>query len=84
MMTKYLNKFEIISPNQFGFQKGKSTCTIYTLTDHIYSNLNMKKHSVAILIDLCKDYDTVDHSILLLKLSRYGFRGDVLKWFKSY
>ena len=74
-ITKYLNRFDIINKCQFGFQKGKSTCDAVTsLTDTIYENLNSGEHSVAIFIDR-KAYDTVDHSILLLKLYQYGFRG---------
>ena len=39
---------------------------------------------IAILIDLKKAFDTVDHKILLRKLNAYGIRGNMLKWFKSY
>ena len=31
-----------------------------------------------------KEFDTVDHQILLLKLQAYGIRGLTLKWFISY
>ena len=39
---------------------------------------------IAILIDLKKAFDTVDHKILLRKLNAYGIRGNMLKWFESY
>ena len=39
---------------------------------------------IAILIDLKKAFDTVDHKILLRKLYVYGIRGNMLKWFESY
>ena len=84
-MTKYLKKFNIMSPYQFGFQKGKSTCdAVCSLTEYIYDSLNARKHAVSLLIDLSKAYDTVSHPILLSKLFRYGFRGVVLGWFESY
>ena len=37
-----------------------------------------------ILIDLQKDFDTVNHDILLNKLEFIGFSEETTKWFKSY
>lgn len=73
-MSKYLSKFSLITPSQFGFQKDRGTCdAICTLTDYIYEKMNEKEHSVAVFLDLAKAYDTVNHSILLSKLHQYGF-----------
>ena len=84
-MTKFLSRFGVLSPNQFGFQKGISTCdAIISLMDLLYEGLNRKNHNVVLFLDLCKAYDTVDHDILLRKLYCYGFRGNIWQWFKSY
>ena len=54
------------------------------ITDNIQSQLNQNKFCTGVFVDLKKAFDTVDHEILLKKLSRYGIRGIVNECFCSY
>ena len=53
-------------------------------TDDIKRDLNQSKNTIAAFIDLRKAFDTVDHSVLLLKIDHYGIRSDNYHWFKNY
>ena len=47
-------------------------------------NIDKSDYNIAIFLDLRKAFDTVDHSLLILKLEYYGVLGTELRWFKSY
>ena len=44
------------------------------------------QHALLALLDLSSTFDTVDHGILLTRLSQqsFGIRGDALSWMRSY
>jgi Reverse transcriptase (RNA-dependent DNA polymerase)/Endonuclease/Exonuclease/phosphatase family len=84
-VVTFLDINNILSPSQFGFRKKHSTVHPLSLfVNSIANSLNKKIHSVAIFCDLKKAFDTVDHKILLKKLSKIGIRGSALKWFEDY
>ena len=81
----YLNDKNLLYKFQSGFRKRFSTdtCLIH-LSDYIKFEMD-KGHFVGmILLDLQKAFDTVDHSILLMKLEGLGLGQDILRWFRSY
>ena len=81
----YLEKNNILSTQQFGFRKQKSTTqAILDQLEYIYQNLDSNHLVFSLFLDFRKAFDSVDHSLLLKKLLHYGFRGIVYKWFKSY
>ena len=71
-----LDKHNILTENQFGFRSGCSTTHVTLLiTDKIQRAIEAKLYSCGIFLDLSKALDTVNHSILLANLERYGIRG---------
>ena len=84
-LSSFLLMNNILNSSQFGFRKNSSIeFAIIHLLDKIVDSLSRKEHIIAILMDLSKAFDTIDHNILLHKLNDYGIRGIALSWFRSY
>ena len=84
-LMSYLDKNNILNPTQFGFRKQHSTnMALIDLIDCITNAIDKNEYSIGIFIDLSKAFDTIDHDILLYKLSHYGIRGISLSLFASY
>ena len=85
----YKEIFEFIenslSPYLFGFRKGHSTeqCLVVMLETWKIA-LDEKGYAGAILTDLSKAFDCLNHDLLIAKLNAYGFSQDALKFIRSY
>ena len=81
----FLEAQEILNPMQSGFRVKHSTVTAcLNVLDDIKDAWENNLVCTALFIDLTKAFDTVDHSILLSRLSNLGTSQKVTNWFKSY
>ena len=84
-LLNFLNKYNIIYEFQFGFRNNHSTSlALIDVVDCIYQSLDDSNFIEGMYFDLEKVFDTVDHNILMGKLSNYGIRGKMFDWFKNY
>lgn len=84
-LENYVTKMNILYPYQHGFRSGHSTyMSVLNVQDKITQAIDKNEYSIGIFLDLSKAFDTVDHSILIGKLEKYGIRGIPLSWFKDY
>ena len=84
-LISHINENKLLYEYQFGFQKGKSTyLAIMMLVDKITEALDQGECVVGVFLDFSKAFDTVDNTILLQKLHKYGICGVELLWFEDY
>ena len=84
-LINFIDKNKILYKYQFGFRKLHSTNhAIISLVEKVNNTLDSGKILIGVFLDLKKALDTVDHCILLDKLYKYGTRGTLWDWFKSY
>lgn len=85
VMVSFIEKFSILSPNQFRFVAVKGTTLLLeSFSDEIFSTFEQNSFSIALFLDISKAFDTVNHGILLDKLYLLGFRGPFHDILKSY
>ena len=84
-LYEYLNSNNFLSNMQFGFrQKRLMVSALTNFTDEILHNMEKGKFCGVVFLDLRKAFDTVDHEILVTKLSKLGINQSTLQWFQSY
>ena len=86
-MFKQISEFfeNIFSKNQYGFRKGHSTqqCLLAML-EKWKRSVDSGKAFGALLTDLSKAFDCLDHELLIAKLNAYGFSLPALRLIHDY
>ena len=84
-LSSHLTKHNLLYNYQYGFREGHSTTqALVELTDNLKTSIDNGNHACGIFIDLTKAFDTVNHSILIDKLNKYGVSGKANSLLKSY
>ena len=84
-LIQFLETNDALYNHQYGFRKKYSTkLSLINLTNATLKSIDEGKVTLGIFIDFKKAFDTINHDVLLGKLSNYGIRGLPLKWFKNY
>lgn len=84
-LLQHLNKHDVISCQQHGFQAGCSCVTqlIECLNDWCNA-FDDKVETDIIYLDFSKAFDSVAHKRLLYKLSHYGVKGYIRTWIETF
>ena len=79
LFTGILNKFQ----SAYTAHKSTETALTYILSD-LHLSSSHKDGSILTLLDLSSAFDTLDHNIMISRLTSIGITGTPLKWFTSY
>ena len=81
----YLDDNKLLLGCQSGFRSLHSTLTVLLeATDAWSVNIDNGLLNGVVFIDLTKAFDTIDHEIILRKMSYLGVDQAAIKWFSSY
>ena len=87
IIQKEINDFIVsfLSPYLSGYRKGFNTQHAWlTLVENWRKSLDKKGFCGAILIDLSKAFNPLNHDLLIAKLHAYGFQHDALQLGRNY
>ena len=81
----YLNEYNLLSESQSGFRPYNSTgSALLDATTDWLNSMDQGYMNVVVFLDLAKAFDTVNHDMLMNKLSAYGVAPRSLIWFQFY
>ena len=82
----YFETNSLLTDCQFGFRTKRSTTdAINYIMERLYQNFNSRKITQGVFLDFSKAFDTINHEILVTKLSSfYGFSMSAKELIQSY
>jgi hypothetical protein len=85
-LSDHLDSQNMQEPLQSAYRKLHSTETaLLRVSNDVRVALDHKEGTLVVLLDLSSAFDTIDHRILLSRLSRrYELQGSALKWLEPY
>ena len=84
-LYEYLNDNKLLSDCHSGFRSLHSTLTALLEATNSWSvYIDNGLLNGVVFIDLKKAFDTIDHKIIVRKMSHFGADHNTLKWFQSY
>jgi hypothetical protein len=84
-LTSFLCTTNALDPSQFAYRHSHSCETaLLTVTDAVFTACDKSEITVLALMDLSAAFDTLDHTIMISRLSNIGIAGDALSWFRGY
>ena len=84
-LTAFLERNNLLFPNQFGFRsKTSTTHTMLVFLKKLEEAISNRKLASSIFLDLSKAFDTTSHSIIISKLKSLGVDNIELEWFRDY
>ena len=85
-IQSYMDMNYLFPPFQSAYRPRHSTETaLLKVKNDILMNMDRQCVTLLVLLDLSAAFDTVDHAILIDRLStEFGVTGPVLNWFTSY
>ena len=84
-IADHLASNELYECFQSAYRKHHGTETaLLRVQNDILCDLDRKRGVFLILLDLSAAFDTIDHGVLLSRLSNFDVRGSTLEWIRSY
>uniref|UniRef100_A0A1B6J5R6 Reverse transcriptase domain-containing protein n=1 Tax=Homalodisca liturata TaxID=320908 RepID=A0A1B6J5R6_9HEMI len=84
-LLDHCNENELMTPNQHGFRKHKSTTTaLISLLEETVDHIEAGRIAAGIMLDFSKAFDCLDHDLILTKLQSLGIVRKAAEWVQNY